>query len=73
MAFGYIWFLLSIKVSYLTLCQIGFPDVYNFERQMKAGRDGTKGDKITKSESVSSLPLILDIDDFKVEALTKPF
>ncbi|OVA16950.1 Exocyst complex component Sec10-like [Macleaya cordata] len=32
---------------------------------MKESRDGSKGDKISKSSSVSSLPLILDIDDFK--------
>ncbi|XP_043714993.1 exocyst complex component SEC10b-like isoform X2 [Telopea speciosissima] len=32
---------------------------------MKESRDGTKNDRVAKSSSVSSLPLILDVDDFK--------
>lgn len=32
---------------------------------MKEIRDGTKGDKHSKTSSVNSVPLILDIDDFK--------
>ncbi|XP_048421439.1 LOW QUALITY PROTEIN: exocyst complex component SEC10a [Pyrus x bretschneideri] len=34
---------------------------------MKEGRDGTTSNRMSKSSSVSSLPLILDIDDFKGE------
>lgn len=34
--------------------------------QMKESRDGIKSDRRAKSSSVSSLPLILDIEDFKV-------
>lgn len=33
---------------------------------MKESRDGISHDRISKSSSVSSIPLILDIDDFKV-------
>lgn len=33
---------------------------------MKESRDGIGHDRISKSSSVSSIPLILDIDDFKV-------
>ena len=33
---------------------------------MKGSRDGTRKDQVSKSSSVSSLPLILDIEDFKV-------
>ncbi|RVW47047.1 Exocyst complex component SEC10a [Vitis vinifera] len=32
---------------------------------MKGSRDGTRKDQVSKSSSVSSLPLILDIEDFK--------
>lgn len=39
----------------------------NHVNQMKDSRDGTKTDRISKSSSVNSLPLILDIDDFKVK------
>lgn len=37
---------------------------------MKEIRDGTKGDKHSKTSSVNSVPLILDIDDFKVNCVT---
>ncbi|CAN6566191.1 unnamed protein product [Malus baccata var. baccata] len=37
------------------------------DEKMKEGRDGTKSDRMSKSSSVSALPLILDIDDFKGE------
>ena len=40
-------------------------DMYN-EKQMKQSRDGTWSDRNSKSSSVASVPLILDIDDFKV-------
>lgn len=34
---------------------------------MKESRDGIKSNRHAKSSSVSSLPLILDVDDFKVK------
>lgn len=33
---------------------------------MKDIRDGIKNDKVSKSSPVNTLPLILDVDDFKV-------
>ncbi|KAL3572055.1 hypothetical protein D5086_025959 [Populus alba] len=39
-------------------------DMYN-KKQMKQSRDGTWSDRNSKSSSVASVPLILDIDDFK--------
>ncbi|KAJ4951280.1 hypothetical protein NE237_028112 [Protea cynaroides] len=33
--------------------------------QMKESKDGSKSDTVAKSSSIGSLPLILDIDDFK--------
>ena len=35
--------------------------------QMKDNKDGVKNDRISKSSSIGSLPLILDVDDFKVK------
>ncbi|CAK7348817.1 unnamed protein product [Dovyalis caffra] len=40
-------------------------DNMNDVKQMKQSRDGIKSDRNSKSSSVASLPLILDIDDFK--------
>lgn len=40
---------------------------------MKDSRDAVKNDKASKSSSVSSLPLILDVDDFKVGLKTNQF
>lgn len=40
---------------------------------MKDSRDAVKNDKSSKSSSVSPLPLILDVDDFKVGLKTHQF
>lgn len=36
---------------------------------MKEARDGSKKGMHSKNPSVSSLPLILDVDDFKVKTM----
>lgn len=38
---------------------------------MKESRDGVKSYRLSKTSSVGSLPLILDIDDFKVKRTWK--
>jgi hypothetical protein len=40
---------------------------------MKDSRDAVQNDKSSKSSSVSPLPLILDVDDFKVGLKTHQF
>lgn len=40
---------------------------------MKESRDGTRNDRSAKSSSVSTVPLILDIDDFKVNTVESCF
>uniref|UniRef100_A0A803NXC7 Uncharacterized protein n=1 Tax=Cannabis sativa TaxID=3483 RepID=A0A803NXC7_CANSA len=42
-----------------------FPTESALESEMKESNDGFKNDKLSKSSSVNSLPLILDIEDFK--------
>jgi hypothetical protein len=37
-------------------------------KQMKDSIDGIRSNRNSKSSSVASLPLILDIDDFKVRS-----
>jgi hypothetical protein len=41
--------------------------------QMKDSRDAVKNYKASKSSAVSTLPLILDVDDFKVGFKTHQF